>query len=119
MQRKQLIFNIIVMVFLLGRVSLVPLQAQPYKNAKLSPELRAVDLLQRMNLEEKVAQIRHIHSGHIFDGQMLNEEKLKDFVQDKCLPLPVMRTSVGDLLKVFLLRVKAAISIYTGFRNIC
>ena len=84
MQRKQLIFNIIVMVFLLGRVSLVPLQAQPYKNAKLSPELRAVDLLQRMNLEEKVAQIRHIHSGHIFDGQMLNEEKLKDFVQDKC-----------------------------------
>ena len=97
MQRKQLIFNIIVMVFLLGRVSLVPLQAQPYKNAKLSPELRAVDLLQRMNLEEKVAQIRHIHSGHIFDGQMLNEEKLK----------------------VFLLRVKAAISIYTGFRNIC
>lgn len=39
MQRKQLIFNIIVMVFLLGRVSLVPLQAQPYKNAKLSPDL--------------------------------------------------------------------------------
>lgn len=84
MQKKQLFFYIIVITILLSSVSLVPLQAQPYKDANLSPELRAADLLQRMNLEEKVAQIRHIHSGHIFDGQMLNEEKLKDFVQDKC-----------------------------------
>ena len=31
-------------------------QQQPYKNKNLSPEVRAKDLLSRMNLDEKVMQ---------------------------------------------------------------
>ena len=37
-----------------------------------------------MTLEEKIAQIRHIHSWNIFDEQDLNETKLQEFVGDLC-----------------------------------
>ena len=60
------------------------LQAQPYKNPSLSPEERTADLLQRMTLEEKIAQIRHIHSWNIFEEQELNKSKLQEFVGDLC-----------------------------------
>lgn len=60
------------------------LWAQSYKNANLPPEQRAEDLLRRMTLEEKVCQIRHIHSWNIFDGQVLALSKLHEFVGDKC-----------------------------------
>lgn len=60
------------------------LYAQPYKNANLPPERRAEDLLHRMTLDEKVCQIRHIHSWNIFDGQTLISSKLHEFVGDKC-----------------------------------
>lgn len=56
--------------------------AQPYKNPHFSPEARADDLLSRMTLEEKIAQIRHVHSWNLFDGQELNEEKLHSFIGD-------------------------------------
>lgn len=49
----------------------------PYRNPALSPEERTADLLSRMNVYEKVAQIRHLHSGAIFDNQELNPDKLK------------------------------------------
>jgi beta-glucosidase len=65
-------------------VEVPSLYAQAYKNATLAPEVRANDLLKRMTLEEKVAQIRHVHSGSIFDGQTLNEKKLHEFVGDRC-----------------------------------
>lgn len=58
--------------------------AQPYKNLNLPPEQRAEDLLRRMTLDEKVCQIRHIHSWNIFDGQTLVPSKLHEFVGDKC-----------------------------------
>lgn len=57
-------------------------QVYPYKNADLPVEERVEDLLQRMTLEEKIAQIRHIHSWNIFDGQTLDEKKLSDFAGD-------------------------------------
>ncbi len=49
----------------------------PYKDSSLPAEVRADDLLSRMNVYEKVAQIRHLHSGDIFNGQELNDENLK------------------------------------------
>ncbi len=49
----------------------------PYKDPNLSTEDRVNDLIGRMTLEEKLAQIRHLHSWHIFDGQKLNHEKLE------------------------------------------
>ena len=55
------------------------LRAQDYKNPAFTPEQRAEDLLKRMTLEEKLAQIRHLHSWDIFDGQELNEDKLHRF----------------------------------------
>lgn len=48
-----------------------------YKNPALTAEQRAEDLVSRMNVHEKVAQIRHLHSGDIFDGQELNSNRLK------------------------------------------
>lgn len=59
------------------------LQAQtiPYKNSALPVEERIQDLLGRMTLEEKVSQLRHIHSENVFDGQQLSKDKLNSFCQ--------------------------------------
>ena len=51
-------------------------QSFSYKNPLLPTEVRVNDLLDRMTLEEKIAQIRHLHSWDVFDGQVLNQEKL-------------------------------------------
>lgn len=51
-------------------------QTFPYKNPLLPTEVRVNDLLSRMTLEEKIAQIRHLHSWDVFDGQELNSGKL-------------------------------------------
>lgn len=69
---------------LLSSFANIQLQAQtlPYKNPTLSTEERVQDLLGRMTLEEKVAQLRHIHSENVFDGQKLNKEKVKTFCQN-------------------------------------
>lgn len=60
------------------------LQAQvlPYKDASLPVERRVQDLLERMTLDEKFAQIRHIHSENIFNDQLLDKEKLASFCGD-------------------------------------
>ena len=42
----------------------------------MSDEERVDSLLRKMTLEEKVAQISHIHSWDIFDDKVLNESKL-------------------------------------------
>ena len=54
-------------------------QTLPYQNPLLPAETRAEDLLSRMTLEEKIAQIRHLHSWDVFDGQQLNKQKLEKF----------------------------------------
>ncbi|MDE7443642.1 MAG: glycoside hydrolase family 3 C-terminal domain-containing protein [Muribaculaceae bacterium] len=56
----------------------------PYQDASLPTETRVEDLLRRMTLEEKIAQMSHIHSWQIYDDQKLNKEKLKE----KCGELP-------------------------------
>ena len=50
-----------------------------YKNPHAPIEKRVDDLLSRMTLDEKIAQIRHLHSWNIFDSQGLNKKKLRDF----------------------------------------
>lgn len=57
-------------------------QELPYKQSNLPAEVRVNDLLNRMTLEEKIAQIRHIHSWNIFNGQTLDIEKLKAFSKE-------------------------------------
>lgn len=59
-------------------------EAPPYKNPSLPTEVRVEDALGRMTLEEKIAQMSHIHSWQIYDGQELDKAKLKE----KCKKLP-------------------------------
>lgn len=64
-----------------------------YKNPSLPVEERVEDLLSRMTIEEKVAQLRHIHSHNMLEGQELDIEKLADFCKGiswgcaECFPL--------------------------------
>jgi len=51
----------------------------PYKNPSLSTEARVKDLLQRMTLDEKIAQMRHLHSENYNSGQRVSLEKVKSF----------------------------------------
>lgn len=76
------LYHLLTLALLLCGMVMPSLQAQPYKNPSLSPEERTADLLQRMTLEEKIAQIRHIHSWNIFEEQELNKSKLQEFVGD-------------------------------------
>lgn len=50
-------------ILLFCGVATLPLQAQSYKDPTLSPEERTTDLLRRMTLEEKIAQIRQFTPG--------------------------------------------------------
>lgn len=71
------IFGLIVIILIM-LVSSVRAQEMPlYKNPLAPTEARVNDLLGRMTLEEKIAQIRHLHSWDIYNGQELDIEKLK------------------------------------------
>ena len=43
-------------------------QQLPYRQSSLPISERVDDLLGRMTLEEKIAQIRHIHSWNVFNA---------------------------------------------------
>lgn len=71
----KILYNIL-LVGVLSCMSVNAQQSLPYKNPLLPTEVRVNDLLNRMTLDEKIAQIRHLHSWDVFDGQELNPEKL-------------------------------------------
>lgn len=54
----------------------VLLRKPVYTDADLSPDNRARLLLPLMTEEEKLAQITHLHSGDVFNGQKLNRSRL-------------------------------------------
>lgn len=62
---------------LLSVTAVCSAQTLPYKDPSLSPEQRTADLLNRMTLEDKVKQIRHLHAGSIFKGQVFDSEMVK------------------------------------------
>lgn len=70
------------LLFLLLFQQGVGAQQPLYKNSTLPVRERVDDLLQRMTLEEKIAQIRHLHSWNIFNGQELDKDKLAAFAGD-------------------------------------
>ena len=52
-------------------------QSEPnYKDSSLPVSARVEDLLSRMTIEEKIAQISHLHSWYVFDGKTLNMDKM-------------------------------------------
>lgn len=55
-----------------------------YKDSSAPIEKRVDDLLHRMTLDDKIAQIRHLHSWNIFDSQELNKEKLQKYCKGLC-----------------------------------
>lgn len=56
-----------------------------YRDSSLPVEVRVQDLLGRMTLEEKIAQMRHVHAYSIMkkDGK-IDEKKLDQMLQGKC-----------------------------------
>jgi beta-glucosidase len=63
-------FHVILFLSIVFRTSLAFSQQVPYKNKHLSPEARAKDLLQRMTLDEKLAQLQCLwtQKSLIFDA---------------------------------------------------
>lgn len=78
MTKKKTIQGLLFGAFLF--IGALPTMAQqlPYKNSKLPIEERIEDLIQRMTIEDKIAQIKHLHSAHVFNGQEFDENKLKE-----------------------------------------
>ena len=69
---KFIIKNILIICLFCCASSLNAQHTFPYKNPLLPTEERVNDLLNRMTLQEKIAQISHLQSWDVFDGQKLN-----------------------------------------------
>lgn len=60
-------------------------QKLPYKNPKLTPQERAEDLLQRMTLDEKIAQLQCIWTENkkkMFTNEKFDEKKAAEYFKD-------------------------------------
>ena len=80
---KFIIKDILIICLFCCASSLNAQHAFPYKNPLLPTEERVNDLLNRMTLQEKIAQISHLQSWDVFDGQKLNTAKLAKMCGDK------------------------------------
>lgn len=54
-----------------------------YKDAAAPVERRVNDLLQRMTLDEKIAQLSHLHGHQLYSGQQVDLRKLEGAAGDK------------------------------------
>ena len=96
-------------VFLTLLATVVNAQPFPYQQAGLPVSQRVDDLMKRMTLEEKIAQIRHLHSWDIFNEQTLDKEKLTAVVGE---------TGYG-FVEGFPLTVRIVGVVCGKYRNIC
>ena len=53
-----------------------------YKDASKPIEERVADLLSKMTLQEKIAQLSHLHGHQLYNGQEVDLQKLKDAAGD-------------------------------------
>lgn len=96
-------------------------QSLPYQQAGLPVSERVDDLVKRMTLEEKIAQIRHLHSWDIFNGQILDKEKLASiagnvaygFVEGFPLTGENCRSSMREIQKYMLTHTRLGIPVFT------
>ena len=74
------------MIVLLSCIISTFAQSTPiYKDASQPVEIRVQDLLSRMTLEEKIAQMRHIHAYSIMENGKLNKAKLEKLLNGKSM----------------------------------
>lgn len=79
---KKNFFVIVTIFFALGAMaqqSKVPL----YKNKSAPVDARISDLLKRMTMDEKIAQLSHLHGVQIYSGQELDMQKLESAAGDR------------------------------------
>lgn len=92
-----------------------------YKQAKYSTDERVTDLLSQMTIDEKIAQIRHLTSWNIFNGQELDMEKLSNitdgiawgFVDGFPLTGESMRINMRAVQKHMIENTRLSIPIFT------
>lgn len=77
-----------------------------YKDASLPVERRVEDLLERMTLDEKVAQLRHLHAYAISDGNRLDTAKLRKVTADRSMGCVEGITLPGKECARFMLEVQ-------------
>ena len=108
-------------VFLTLLATVVNAQPFPYQQAGLPVSQRVDDLMKRMTLEEKIAQIRHLHSWDIFNEQTLDKEKLTavvgetgyGFVEGFPLTGENCRSSMREIQEYMLIRTRLGIPAFT------
>ena len=108
-------------VFLTLLATVVNAQPFPYQQAGLPVSQRVDDLMKRMTLEEKIAQIRHLHSWDIFNEQTLDKEKLTavvgetgyGFVEGFPLTGENCRSSMREIQEYMLPRPRLGIPAFT------
>lgn len=96
-------------------------QTLPYQQADLPVSQRVEDLLKRMTLEEKIGQIRHLHSWDIFNGQVLDKDKLSatvgnvgyGFVEGFPLTGENCRSSMREIQKYMITQTRLGIPAFT------
>ena len=74
-----------VITFILSVLIAVDSMAQcipVYKDSSMSVERRVTDLLGRMTLREKIAQLSHLHGYQLYNGQEVDYQKLRDAAGD-------------------------------------
>lgn len=77
----RIIIKLFVLFFLMSPLSSYG-QTLPYKDRNLPIDQRVEDLIGRMTLDEKIAQIGHVHSWDVMNGQDLDHEKFANFCSD-------------------------------------
>lgn len=65
-------------LFLILSITLSAQERNIYQNSTFSTEERVKDLLSRMTTREKIAQVRHLMSWDVLNGQKLDYEKLEE-----------------------------------------
>lgn len=77
-----------------------------YRNSKLSVEERVKDLVGRMTIEEKIAQMRHIHGFSIQNNGELDTVKLRELTADRSMGFVEAITLPGDQCLDFMTKVQ-------------
>lgn len=115
--KTRLLFELLLILL----VANVKAQSLPYQQADLPVSQRVDDLIRRMTLKEKIAQIRHLHSWDIFNEQTLDKEKLATLIEDigygfvEGFPLTGenCRSNMREIQTYMLTRTRLGIPVFT------